>query len=269
MLDINIKNRFSIERIFDFANKTCRTSKPIPVVGRINELLNSHGLKHSQLLNVVPREWNWTLANVADDNRLLSSVDNDVLNWFATTFNVTRAWLEEASDEVHEFIWGYKNLLRFFREIADLGWNSPQLCMAILAENYNTKYPALHRYAIVFSLPAINLESIDKTIYKHRLFEHVWNYHHPPCVRDTKAVARWFAMRQTSIRPIPIIPVKSPDFQSIADGKKLLPKIWTENIGGFDRFEDRVLYESESACAKEAKFLDGIVEYLDSVLPPR
>lgn len=266
MLDFNFDKLFNIERVFDFANKSSRAPKPVPVVRRINALLDSHGLQPSQLLRIVPSEWNWTLANVADDNRLLSSINGDVLIWFATTFDVNLAWLEGASDQVHEFISGYKNLPRFFREISDLGWTDPGLCMTILAEDYSTKYPFLHRYAIVLSLPAINLESTDETVYKHRLFDHVWNYCHPPCVRDTKAVARWFTKRQGSIRPVPIVPVNKCNFEAVTEGEHLLPTVWTNHIGGFDRFEDRVLYDSESVCAKETHNLNGIVAYLDSVL---
>lgn len=263
MLDININNRFNIGRIFDFARKN-QSSKSVPVVKRINALLESHDLKRPQLLGLVPKDWEWTLANIMDDDRLLSSISNEVLDWFASTFDINRAWLEGASDQIHNYIWGYKNLPEFFREISELGWTGPELRMAILAEHYCTKYPFLHRYAIVFSLPAIEIESTDRTIYKHRLFETVWDYHYPPCVKDTKAVARWFTKRDTCIRPIPIIPVKSKLFQSITESRTLITHVWTDHIGGFDRFEDRVLYDFESCCAKETESMDGIVEYLES-----
>jgi hypothetical protein len=266
MLDINMTNNINFRHFLNLGRKRRQNPHATPVVRRINALLDSHGLKLSQLLKFVPSDWNWTLANIADDNRFLSSINTDVLFWFSETFELNRAWLEEASDQIHRYIWGYKYLPKFFRALSELGWTGHDLRMSILAEDYCTIYPSLQRYAIVFSLPTIEIESTKQTIYKHRLFETVWNYNHPPCVRDTKAVARWFATRQDFICTIPIIPVKNREFRGIMEGSTLLPTVWTDQIGGFDRFEDRVLYQSESVHGKETEYLDEITQYLESAL---
>lgn len=109
--------------------------------------------------------------------------------------------------------------------------------------------------------------SNDETLFKHRLFEPVWDYSHPPCELDSKAIARWFTMRQKHKRPIPIIPVKSKHFEDLAEAKTLIPTIWPDRIGSFDRFEDRVFYEYERVCAKETECLDSVIKHLDLVCP--
>ncbi len=264
MLDFNFTNLLNVERIV-FGKKPDKFQE-LPVVRRIQSLLESHDLKFAQLLSVVPREWGWTLASISDGKSLLASINTDVLDWFAQTFDVNRAWLEEASDQIHESFSGYKHLDIFFNELSDAGWVEPALRMTILAEDYNSKHESLCRYAIVFSLPAIELELTDKTIYRHRLFESVWDFHHPPCLMDTKAVARWFSMRHNHLGTIPIIPVNNRSFQDIADGRRLLSTAWTTGIGSLDRFEDRILFKTESSRAKKTRGLEEIVTYLNSVV---
>ena len=234
----------------------------LPVIGRINCLLNSHELELPQLLEIVPQAWGWSLDTVLAPENLLAELGHDQLIWFSEKFGVETAWLNEGSNHAHSPIFGYKNLDRFFETLCELGWAIPDLRLSILGEDYDANYGFLERYLLVLSVPAFHVESIDQTIYRHRIFDSMMNYHHMPCRLDTKAICRWHVENLGQIPAIPIIPVGTSEIQNIADGQQLISEVWTEQIGGFDRFEDRVLALDESVCAKETDELDEIRSYM-------
>lgn len=233
----------------------------LPVVRRIECLLNSHELKLPQLLEIIPQAWDWSLDTVLAPEKLLAALGNDQLVWFAEEFEVELAWLNEGSNRAHSPISGYKNLDQFFETLCELGWASPDLRLSILGEDYDANYGFLGRYLLVLSVPAFYVESIDQTIYRHRIFDSMMNYDHMPCRLDTKAICRWH-IDSHGIRAIPIIPVGTDQVEGVAAGETLISSVWTEQIGGFDRFEDQVLAEDESVCAKEVDELDAVFDHL-------
>ena len=234
------------------------------VVSKIHSLLNAHKVTHPFLLQRVPSSWGWNLATLASEDRLLEAINPEVLKWFSSTFDLDREWLIGTTDRIQASIGGYKNLPRFFEDLFRLGWNSQNLKMTILAENYDQTARSLHRYAVVFSIPILEDETTDLSFYKHRLYSTVWDYHHDRCRFETKVVARWFAMSGKHIGAIPIIPVEPMVFGQAARGKTFIGNVWHSH-GAFDRFEDRVLSNDESVCAIETDELPWIIEELSKL----
>lgn len=237
---------FAVDRILSkFRGKSIEDV----VAERLQMLLDSHDIKGIQFLDMVPSSWGLKASAVMNLPELAQSLDGERIGWLCNAFNVKKDWLmgvEDASCSMP--LHGYKNLSSLGRSLAERGWLNSRLKMTILSKDYEKGSHRLGRYLIVFSTPAT---SDRRSHYKHSLFEAAWDSYHPPCMWDTKAVARWFSMHLHNLGYIPIVPITGKEFEQLSEGRLLPARFVPAGPGGFDRFEDRVLLSSESVLARE------------------
>lgn len=208
-----------------------------PVVGRLLYLLAAHRIYEVQLLSIVPNEWDWNLETVYSPNAFIKAINHEVIQWFSNTFAIDKTWLATGSNEIYLPFWGYKNTKVLKQSLRSECWIKTGLRMSILAEDYTQKNGFRDRYMIVFSLPAIENQSGKAVTFKHRPFEWQWSYRHPPCYNDTVNVAHWIQTLNEAYSTVPIIPIKSDDFQRLVDHKALIAQFWTRSVGGLDHFK--------------------------------
>lgn len=238
---------------------------------RVQGLIQDHGLTDAQFLAFVPPEWNWSVATIGDADQLVKALRATQIGWFAKTFNVERKWLEGQGQGEWACIpfMGYKQISVLGWELQRRGWLNPKLKMTMLAEDYFDKRFPLGRYAIVFSSPAFPASPDADSLYQHNLFEGEMPWGEWICRRDTKAVARWFSMHLNHFERIPIVPIKSRDFNRVVkleiSPAQFIPKFPV----GYEGLEDRVLrprdwIDGESMRSIESNELEDVLMYLEA-----
>ena len=232
------------------------------VAKRFDQLLESHHLNGAELLSLIPPAWGWNLSTVENSIQISKALQAEYFSWFAKTFQVNESWLNGSEELAVAHFGGYKHLETLGTTLREDGWVNDELKMTILSEEYAGQNAPLGRYAIVFSKPIAELDR-EKTIYKHVLFEPVWQWDHLPCRLETKAIARWYSMILMQFGIISIIPVKRKEFEQLIKRKTLPGKFITLESGGYDHFEVRVLNPTESQQTIEVEEIDAVIEHLE------
>ena len=257
-------------QVFIGAGQTALLIDSERVVTRFQQLLDGHGLNRAQLLQVVPAEWDWSVADLSDEHALLRALTSERMAWLATAFGVRLEWLGGQGDCIYNWPLGYKQPQMFAAALAEKGWLGDDLRMTILAADYRTRTNGpLGLFTIPFSFPLAELDDGDLTIYRHLTFDTGrMDWSHPPCRYDATALARWFHCHANKHGWIPIVPAQHNDVLMIAEGTAFPgPRIpWS--IGGYDNFEDRVLRfgnpvtgDGESLAAIANPELEMVLEY--------
>jgi hypothetical protein len=233
---------------------------------RFSYLLQAHDLQPAELLEVVPKKWQWSMNDVATAEGLLRALRNRELEWFCEFFCINRHWLNTGEDWSFWPIFGYKNIGLVLEKLHHRKWRGRKLRMSLMALDYTRKKGKLSDYLIVFSCRRKRV-GMDKTVFAHAILRPEWRYGAFPARMDTKALARWFVTREVGSREIPIIPITRDRFDRIAVGKDLPGPFDPDATGGYDCFSDRVLWESESAHATEVKELGHVIAHMKEFLP--
>lgn len=235
-------------------------------IERFDALMRGFRLRRPDILRIVPQEWGWTLGTLTEPRSLLNAMTAKRIDWLAQTFGVERSWLEGHSNIAVMPLDGYKHPSRCIDDLVKRGWCTDRLRMTVLAADYAGNNGPLGRYVIVFSYPWLVWDDGERPIYRHAVFESVMNWYHLPCVLDTLALARWFTTTSRGFDAIPIVPATEEAVARIGQGSELPGAHFTDHIGGYDRLEDRVLGESESAVACPSPILPAALEYADQML---
>lgn len=142
------------------------------LIQRFQQLLTGHKLNRAQLLRLVPKDWNWNLGSVSDDQSLLQSLTVERIAWLAAQFGVREEWLAGNGDDIYLWPRGYKRPQTFAATLAGMGWLGEDLRMTILAANYRRgTNGALGQFTIVFSYPLAEWDRGEVTIYRHLNFD--------------------------------------------------------------------------------------------------
>jgi transcriptional regulator with XRE-family HTH domain len=95
---------------------------------RFRELFQAHGVQLNQIPRVLPVEFRLTVAEVQNDNTLLSRSDwPNILTWAADFLGVRLAWLEGEDDRIYQPIHGYKEGIHVLRRVLDLLASHPRV----------------------------------------------------------------------------------------------------------------------------------------------
>lgn len=96
------------------------------IAKRFFELFEAHGVHRNQIPKFLAdtRGKTLTLADVSDEQRLLESLDDELLDTACELFAVRRAWLDGASDQIYDTHCFYKNTAEFSGFIEQLNGRS-------------------------------------------------------------------------------------------------------------------------------------------------
>ena len=229
---------------------------------RLHDLITAHRLSPGQILSLAESQsWVWSIGLWNDFTKLREQLTTEQLSWLADTFHVERAWLEGRESRASMPFWGYKDLPTLTSSLDKAGWIAPDLRMTILAVDYPGNDAPLGRFHIVFSSPICE---DDESISKHALFEASWDWSHPPCRMDAKAIARWFSMVHGHYRRVPIVSIRWKEFRSLSNGESMPARFVPSNEVGFDCLENRVLFDHESTRAIELYETEAVITHLNS-----
>lgn len=95
--------------------KKPEVKQQVSIATRFFELFEAHGVHRNQIPKFLAdaRDKTLSLADVSDEQRLLESLDDELLDTVCELFGVRRAWLDGASDQIYDLHHFYKHTGEF------------------------------------------------------------------------------------------------------------------------------------------------------------
>ena len=154
------------EKIKNFSNRK-NSFKPESVATHFVRLFESHGVHRNQ----IPRffGFNLTIADVKDDETLLSKLSEDMLDAACEKFAIRREWLDGAESQIHPYHDFYKRPEDFQKFIEKLTANNTdeRIIGVLIAPDGKDKYTD----SLIILQETIDYIG-DKAIYRFHLCQH-------------------------------------------------------------------------------------------------
>lgn len=230
---------------------------------RLRQLVKNHGMTFPQLLHHVPAEWNWQLADIADDQALLRSLNCRTLIALAELFGIRLEWIEGVDDQIYQPVWGYQDVAGLARRLASIDMGDGQMEMAAFVSEKAWRRRAIEDPVLVFAIPASDR---DHGFRRFIVCGEQWNWQYWPSRRDVKAIARWFWCAHP--RGIPIVPLDDRTRESIRSCYQFPGPLFPDGYGGYSFLDEYVVTASESRVARddaEARIVAGYLRDLQLV----
>jgi hypothetical protein len=231
---------------------------PVTVVAqRFLQLFLDHGVAISQIPRMVPQ---LTLDKLRSTEALLPSLTPEVIESASILFGVRLSWLEGVDDRIYEALFCSNQPDLFFEDLAALKLPANRFAVRALSctkklDGRNDRWQPL-ALVLVEKVQDLGSEEINR----YRVYGDGWDWSHPPCRLQLKAIARLFS--QTYQRPIPLHQVKPEMLQAIIDGK-CVPHIALQGcLMTNPSLEDFALSSGESVKYKEADELPAVLDYI-------
>lgn len=231
---------------------------PVAVVAqRFLQLFQDHGVAITQIPRLIPQ---LTLEKLRSTESLLPALTSDVLECAATIFGVKLSWLEGVDDRIYETLYCYKQPHVFFENFANLNLLEYGFAVRALSTTkaLDGRNDRTQQLALVLVEKVQDLGSEEIT--RYRVYGDAWDWSHPPCRIQLKAMAR--LIFQVSHRPVPLHQVKQDLLQAIIDGKSVPHTALQGCLLTNPSLEDFALSRGESAKSKEANELPQVLDYI-------
>ncbi|WDQ14564.1 hypothetical protein [Rhodopirellula sp. P2] len=221
----------------------------------------------SQLLTMVPSDWDWTLDSIANTQRLSLEITADRLHWIADQFGVRRNWITGLDNQIYDLVWGYKQLDRLAHSLAERKTLGPSMRMtAFVDERNHMDSEVSHRkpVALVASTPMQVTDDHSETVLRHVVCGDDFAWSNWATRRDLEAFTRWCFQEFTTFTRI--VPVTSKVVGEIRSGDRFPgPYIPTAQTSDW-QLEDYTLTIDESVCAKETHEVDQVTCRMEQAL---
>lgn len=233
-------------------------SDPVAVVAqRFLQLFLDHGIAITQIPRLIPQ---LSLENLRSTESLLPALSSNVLESAVTMFGVRLSWLDGVDDRIYETLYCYKQPHLFLEYFTTLNIPANGFAVRALAatkaldgRNDRTQQLAL---VLVEKVQDFGSEEITR----YRVYGDAWDWSHPPCRIQLKAMVR--LIFQTSHRPVPIHQVKPAILQAIIEGKCVPHAALQGCLLTSPSLEDFALSREESVQAKETDELPAVLDYI-------
>ena len=251
---------------------TLTDSAAIQLVQRVRETLRSHGLEPAHMARFMEQRrapFTLGLADSQSDSALLLWINDERLDWLASTFQIRREWLDGEDNQVHERFYFDKQPERFFSCAEKLMRDLPAG-----VDSYGNRFAYFIRSGkgrrwltdgrddviVVLATPIAYLNS-EKVVYVSDLTPYPWTYG-----RTHTQLRAWSRLLFVELgfscqgfrADLPTLELLQ------TNGQFLMPLL----VGGRVRRvhdwcpEDYGLYKSESHVAKETESMPDVETFL-------
>jgi hypothetical protein len=246
--------------IREFFQRFARRTEP-PSVGvvanRFLQLFHDHGLVPAQIPRLFPR---LRLEDLKSEETLLAALDNSLLEEVAKFFGVRIEWLEGVDDTIYEAHPSYKCPGNLFEDLAALPPQNLHYPIRVLANDKNLdRLRDTPQYLVLVMAEKIG-ELGELTIERFRIYDNLWDWHHPPCRLQLKAVAR--LLHQALHIPIPIYEIDLDTLETISKRRQIPRQFIYTGFCPSPCLEDFGLSKKESHAAKDTGELSGVYEFI-------
>ncbi len=227
------------------------------IPSRFFQVFREHGVEASQIPRLIPQ---LRLDDLRSEQALLAVLDHDILEQTAKLFGVRIEWLEGVDDVIYGYHSCYKQPEIFFETLASLRWENSHAPVRAIVSDIKLDYKSGRTQPIAL----VYLDKIaqigGEVIYRYRVESGEWNWNHPPCRIQLKAVAR-LAYKKLGI-VIPIFVVERNVLAAICE-RKMIP---AEHVDGClcsdPSLEDFALTKQESSVAREVDEIPKVMEFI-------
>jgi len=231
---------------------------PVALVAkRFLQLFKDHGVVISQIPRLMPH---LSLDKLRSIDSLIPALLPDVLESAAIFFGVRLAWLEGVDDQIYEPLNCYKNPGVFFDNLSSL--TVPTIGFAVRAISTTKKLDRRKDQEQLLALVLVEKikDLCSEEIHRYRVYCDTWDWSHPPCRIQLKAMAR--ITYQLTQRPVPLHQAKPEELQAIVTGKYVPHTALQGCLLTSPSLEDFALSRGESAQSQEADELPEVLDYI-------
>ena len=188
---------------------------PELVATRFKQLFQLHGIEIPEIPQVEGFQ-NITLHDLHSDEALLQKLRPRLLQETADTFGIRIEWLRSGEPAMYQHRHWYKSSIKdFFEDLKAVDFESTYDPFIVLTtqEKLDVNNPEYQPFILVLRKHLTTLD--DKDVYTY-LMESVWDWHHPPCRLQAKAlVTQYYKLTH---RLVTMFTVDQATFQQIAGG---------------------------------------------------
>lgn len=227
------------------------------VAQRFLQLFLDHGITAPQIPRLIPQV---TLEKLQTIESLLSALTPDVLNFTADFFGVRRSWLDGVDDQIYELRFCYKQPHVFFELFSSLTLPTDRFAVRALSTKETLNFTKSIRQPLALVLVEKIKELDGAELYRYYIYGDAWDWSHPPCRIQLKAMAR--LVSEVCRRPIPLHQINPTELQAIVRGKRVPHEFLQGCLLTNPSLEDFSLSKEESVKSRESNELPAVLEYI-------
>lgn len=229
------------------------------VVRRFLDLFQSHGVGPTQMQRLLPEV---TLDKIKSPDALLALLSNEMLDRIATLFGVRREWLEGIDEQIYPHRFCYKAPRTFFEGLAELDFTFSSFPVRALHSGKGVDARDDYPQNLVLILVERIAEIGDEEIHRYRIYSDAWDWDHPPCRIQLKAMARLVNLKFGC--PVPLYPTEGKLLEKIREGQVIPRTALKGCLLTEPSLEDFALGKHESAKARETEEIPAVLDYIQN-----
>ncbi len=230
------------------------------VAQRFRALLAGHELKLQHAIDIFPPEFGIRLEQLSTDEKILSFLSPQVLDWTAQYFGVRRDWLDGSVPYIYESRRYTKNLRGAVDDAVELTKHDSLLEGFLLVDTNNHDFRSgQSRYGCFVMRARVTDLNHEHSLYRYVVCTEAWplseNY-----LSQLKVMGRllykYFGMT------IPIMQVTPTELEAAYAGTVFLASLIKPPLLREFHLEDFALRPEESAKAQDPSFAEYAIQYL-------
>lgn len=192
-----------------------QAATPELTANRFKLLFNLHGIEISEIPEVKGFE-SITLHDLNANDRLLQKLSTDFLEMTAEKFGIRMEWLRSGEPKLYSHRHWYKeSIVNFFEDLKEVDFETTYDPFIVITTRdiFDIDNPEYQPFILVLRKYLWTVG--EKDIYKYYM-ESVWDWHHPPCRLQAKALATKYY--ELTRRIITMYKVNNDTFHKIIEG---------------------------------------------------
>jgi hypothetical protein len=227
------------------------------VARRFLKLFNDHGVAETQIQQFLPQI---ALDKLHTQEALVGALTNDLLNQAAELFKIRREWLDGVDDRIYEYRSCYKDPQRFFEELASVKEEYDFFPVRALYTGRQLDGLDDREQPLALLLVEKLREIGEEEICRYIIFYDSWDWPHPPCRIQLKAITR--VMDRVLHKVVPMYAVEPAILEEVREGKRIPRHCLRGSLLTEPSLKDYALSPEESRVDKECEELPAVLEYI-------
>jgi len=225
------------------------------VAQRFLQSFLDHGVQAAQIPRLLPVI---KLDDLKSEQALLSVLSPELLDHAARMLGIRSQWLEGVDDKIYEYKACYKQPELFFELFADVqnrvDYDFSYFPLRVLSITKKLDASDDRQQLLVPVLVEKFAELGDEWIYRYHVFNDGFDWSHPPCRIQLKAMVK---MIYTVLQaPVPLFVISPAKLQSILDRKKVPSEVVNRSLLTNPSLEDFTMFNADGGINEAIEDLE-------------
>ncbi|ELV7516902.1 hypothetical protein QMU85_001891 [Photobacterium damselae] len=252
------ENTFEIEE-----EETSEVNPVFKLAERFLEVFESHGVHLNEIPRCIPKKYGISLVELANKDKLIEKLTPDLIDWFCSTFNIRRDWLEANGNYIYDTKNYYKNehsLLRLLKDLKEQHHSYMRVIAYKNIEELDRDGERSQYVNLLIVIPAFKID--DRLVMKYIPTSTLWDWGYWRSRYQFKGITR-VCYKKLNLT-FDGYTLESEKMAELSSGK-VFPKLIIDEIPmGYTWYpDDYTDKETESQCAKETNETRSILDYID------